>query len=1147
MYLTDSKAKFRRTGLLALTLMLSLFSASTFAQATFGNVRGLIKDPAGAVVPGAKVTLTNARTNESYTATSGGDGEFQFNNLLVGDYTLRIEASGFNALVLNDVRVVLNQTTDIPAGLTAGIASETVEISAGGTELVQTTTTNLSRSFDARQSVELPQASITGGVYNLALLSANVSSGGGVGVGTGGAIGGQRARNNNFVVDGIDNNDKSVTGPSIYISNEAVAEFTLLTNQFSAEFNRSNGGQFITVTKSGTNDWHGTGFGYFQNRYLNALDVRQIEQGFVRERNGAGEFMPRSDYGRFGANIGGPLYLPRFGEGGAPVYSGKDRAFFFFQFERQQQGTAATPLGVTTPTAAGFALLNSIPGLSQTNLGIFNRFVPVATSADDTITVLGRTIPVGPASFAAPSFYNQNNYVANFDFNQSDSTQHRVRYIYNRYREIDNSATLPAFYALRPVNGHLFSYTFLHTFTPTLNYELRLAYRRSTDNIVVPDTPFPGLDVFPNIGLGDLGLDIGPNPVAPQFGIENNYQVVSNIAWQPNNHSLKFGIDVRRIISPQSFVQRQRGDYQYNSTEQFLIDRSPDALAQRTVGESPYYGNQWLVFPYAQDEWRFRPNWTLTAGLAYSYQQVPFGARQQSLNAISSVPGLIDFREPESQKRNFAPRIGLAYSPNFNSGMLGRLFGNNNQTSIRAGFTMAYDVIFDNLYILSLPPQFNQTRDVLPTANTANFLANGGIPPTPTAGLTDAATARAATASYIPDQEVPYSVSYSLTVQRQFARDFAVEARYLGTRGVHLLSQNRLNTLSLVEQSSLPTFITSPSAGQLAGLGLTLGQIQQRPLIPPAYDAAGFNEQFLVGFLSNGYSTYDAGSVQLTKRFSRGFDLLAAYTYSKFIDNSTAELFSTVLSPRRAQDFYNIADEKGPSAYHRPHRFSFGGNFEFPFFRIENRVLRALFGGFTISPVYTYERGGFATVRSGLDANLNGDTAGDRAIYNPNGTGNTATDVTAVDRTGTVIPYTINAGTAADPRIIPNPALVNTVAYIANDSSAQFIRAREGTRPNIGRNAFLRLDDINNWDISVKKSFAFTESFKVQVRADFINAFNHAQFVPGSVSTVLPVDTTSLVATSFNQIGLVPANFGRSENVFSSHPRIIQLALRLQF
>lgn len=1122
-------------GLLSLplcALLLALLAPQTSAQQTFGNIRGIVRDQAGAVVANANVTLTDPRTSTTQTTTSREDGQFEFNNLLVGDYSLRVEAQGFNNLILNDVRVVLNQTTDVPAALTAGIQGETVEVSAGGAELVQTTTTNLSKSFGERQTIELPQATLGGGVYNLALLSANVSSGGGVGVGTGGAIGGQRARNNNFVVDGIDNNDKSVTGPSIYISNEAVSEFTLLTNQFSAEFNRSNGGQFLTVTKYGRNDWFGTAFGYFQNRHLNALDVRQIEQGFVRERNVPGkEFMPRYDYGRFGGNVGGPIYLPRFGTGGSPVISGKDRAFFFFQFERLQSGSAATPLGVTAPTAAGFAALNAIPGLSQTNLGVFNRYVPVAATADDTIEVLGRTIPVGPASFAAPSFYNQNNITANFDFNQSDSTQHRVRYIYNRYREIDNTATLPAFFTLRPVNGHLFSYTMLHTFTPNVNYELRLAYRRSTDNIVVPDIPFPGLDVFPNIGLGDLGLDIGPNGVAPQFGIENNYQLVNNLSWRAGNHSFKFGADVRRIISPQSFVQRQRGDYQYNSTEQFLLDRSPDGLAERTVGESPYYGNQWLVFPYAQDEWRLHPNFTLTLGLAYSYQQMPFGARQQSLNAISSVPGFIDFRAPKEQKKNFAPRIGLAWAPNFSDGMLGRIFGNSNQTSIRAGFTMAYDIIFDNLYILSLPPQFNQTRTVAPTADLPNFLAGGGISPIPTGGITSPAAARAATTSYIPDQEVPYSLSYSLSIQRQFAKDYAVEVRYLGTRGVHLLTQNRLNTQSRVEQSSLPTFINAPTAAQLSGLTLTLGDINARPLIVPAYGNAGFNAQPLVAFLSNGYSTYDSGSVQLTKRFSQGFDLTAAYTFSKFIDNSTAELFSTVLAPRRAQNFQDIRDEKGPSAYHHPHRFTFGGNFDLPFFRDGNRFLRALFGGFTISPVYTYEHGGFATVRSGVDANLNADSAGDRAILNPNGTGQTASTVRAVDRTGATVPF----GSAS------------IVAYVANDPSARFIQARQGTRPNIGRNAYLRIPDINNWDISLKKNFNFTESVRVQVRADMINAFNKAQFVPGSVSTVLPVNTTSLVATSFNQIGLIPSNFGRAENVFSSNPRVVQLALRFEF
>ena len=192
-------------------------------------------------------------------------------------------------------------------------------VTAGASELIDTTTTTLSKGFSSRQVSELAQTGIgAAGVNNLALIAPNVSSSGGVGVGTGGSVGGQRPRNNNFMVDGVDNNDKSVTGPQSYISPEEVAEFTLVQNQFSAEFGRSNGGQFITVTKSGGNDYHGSFYGGLRNRKLNALDNLQIIAGVVREDNVPGTVRQfRSDYVRAGANFSGPLHLPRFGEGGS--------------------------------------------------------------------------------------------------------------------------------------------------------------------------------------------------------------------------------------------------------------------------------------------------------------------------------------------------------------------------------------------------------------------------------------------------------------------------------------------------------------------------------------------------------------------------------------------------------------------------------------------------------------------------------------------------------------------------------------------------------------------------------------------------------------------------------------------------------------
>ncbi len=211
---TISRRLVQVTGL-ALVLLAVFVSAE--AQVTTGKVRGIVQDPTGAVVPGAKVTIENKKTNATATVVTTGSGEYQFNDLIPGEYNLKVEATNFRSVTLSDVRVELNQTTDLSTQLQVGGAAEVVQVSAGGLELVDTTTTNLSKGFNEKQAVDLAQTGLGGafggGVNNLALLAPNVSSSGGVGVGTGGSVGGQRPRNNNFVVDGVDNNDKSVTGP----------------------------------------------------------------------------------------------------------------------------------------------------------------------------------------------------------------------------------------------------------------------------------------------------------------------------------------------------------------------------------------------------------------------------------------------------------------------------------------------------------------------------------------------------------------------------------------------------------------------------------------------------------------------------------------------------------------------------------------------------------------------------------------------------------------------------------------------------------------------------------------------------------------------------------------------------------------------
>ncbi|HJQ31240.1 MAG TPA: carboxypeptidase-like regulatory domain-containing protein [Pyrinomonadaceae bacterium] len=1113
------------------------------AQQT-GDIRGIVKDPTGAVVPNARVTLTDKQTNRSTSAQTSGEGEYQFNNLLPGVYTITVEATNFKTLTLNDVRVELNQTTDVAAQLTVGLQAETVEVSAGGAELIDSTTTTLSKSFGERQVVDLAQTNVGGafggGVNNLALTAANVSSTGGVGVGTGGSVGGQRPRNNNFVLDGVDNNNKSVTGPSVYVSPEVVQEFSLLQNQFSSEFARSNGGQFITVTKSGTNDFHGTAYGFLRNRYLNALDERTKEAGFVREHGVAGtQFMPRFDFFRGGFNAGGPVYLPKFGEGGPAVWKGRDRLFFFASYERLQAGFASVPAGITALTAAGLATVAATPGVSATNLGVYRNFVPVAASNDAGTVNFCRVrpdinglcpnadvnllkIPVGTVDLPSqPQFNKQNNFVLNFDFTQSSRTQHRTRLNYTNNIGV-GLAGLPIFNEAVPNLQRLFSYTLIHTFTQNLTNETRLAYRRTDTSFPVTSKfRFPGLNdtPFPNVGLLDLGVDIGPPGNFPQTAVENNYQIVDNVTWLKGGHSFKFGGDFRQLVSPQTFTQRGRGDYQYTEAQYYFYDLGADFTAQRSVGDAVYYGTQKVVYTFLHDDWRVRPNLTLNLGVNHSYQEPPKGTQMQALNAISSVPGLIDFHAPKAQTKNFGPKAGFAYSPDFSSGLLGRLFGGAGRSSIRAGFSMAYDYIFDNVYILSLPPQAQQTVNATPY--TPNFLAGGGIPNVLAPATSSAAAARAATGTFIDDQEVPYSLTWTGSVQRQFLQNWSLELRYLGTRGIHLLTQNRINMQNKVGGglSGLPTFLTRPSQAQLDALTLTLANINARSNIVPAYQQAGFTTP-IVGFLSNGNSTYHGASASLARRFSAGLQMTAAYTWSHLIDDTTAEVFSTVLSPRRVEDFQNLRADRADSALDHRHRFVTSFIYELPWFRNHgNGFVRAALGGFNFSGTYTAESGERATVLSGTDSNQNGDSASDRTIRNPAGVRGTGSTVTALTRTDGQV-----------------------VGYLADNPNAEYIRAGIGAVSNSARNT-LQLPGVNNLDFSVFKNFRLGESRRVQFRADFFNAFNHPQYIPGSPNDVAPVATTSV-----QQVNTVTSsNFNHPDRIFISNARVVQLALRFDF
>ena len=548
----------------------------------------------------------------------------------------------------------------------------------------------------------------------------------------------------------------------------------------------------------------------------------------------------------------------------------------------------------------------------------------------------------------------------------------------------------------------------------------------------VPASSFPAWDAFPNIMIDSLSLDLGPDDNAPQFTIVNSYQFVDNVNWQKGKHTIKFGADVRKLISPEQFTQRSRGDYEYSDLALYLQDLTPDVLGERSLGAPIYYGDQVASYFYVNDNWRLRPNFTVNVGVRYEYTTIPYSERRQNLNSIANLPGELNFTVPQPQTKNFAPRLGLAYSP-----------GSSGNTSIRAGFGIAYDVLFDNIGLLSLPPEFGTTYDVNLQAANPNFLANGGIPANfqASTSLTQA-QARSLTSTYITDQRLPYSIQYNLGIQHVFAKNYTFEARYLGSKGVHLTTQSRINIVPVVNSSHyLPTYLQAPSQATLNALPLTLTQLDAQLAAGGNnyLNAFGFSNP-ITTYVEQGYSQYNGLALQLNRRFSSGLQFQAAYTWSHLIDDATADFYSTTLSPRRPQDFQDLSAEKSSSPLDRRHRLTIASVYDAPWFKSDpNWFMKNIVGNFLITGAYTFESPELATVQSPGDSNLNGDSV-DHVILNPAGVPGTGSDVTALKN---------SAGA--------------TVGYLANNPNAQYIVAGIGALATAGRETLptRRIDNVD--------------------------------------------------------------------------------------
>jgi len=1033
--------------LLAVMLTMFLLPLLAHAQLTRGAISGTIHDTTGAVIAEATITVTNVNTNQVRTGTTNGEGFYRFAAIEPGSYKIVIQKAGFAGAEARDIIVRTSQEVTFDAELNVAATTESVlvDISAQAEAIaLNKTNPTIGLTATSRQATELP-LSPGRNLNNLALLSPNVFTAPGS---TGMSANGQRARNNNFAIDGSDNNDISVTIATSPIVPEAVAEFQVQTNPYNVEFGRNSGAQINVITKSGTNKIHGDAFEYYGGSALNALDNREKSSGLDRPA--------RFNRNQFGFDLGGPII--------------KDRTFIFglMQGDRLRQGSTPGPV-ITVPTAAGFAALSSVPlrsGQSQASrqavlnsLGFLNNAVYqrnlVFQKVNSATKVNGVPIETGQVSVPISQPNNTWNFIIRGDHRLREGDNLTLRYSYNKPFTLNNASNTQ-FGSLFAGNTSTLdqnsAISETHIFTPSLLNEFRVSYIRR--NLQFPEndptTPSAGIGGF---GNGNLFIIGGLNNF-PQGRIQNSYQFSDILTWQKGRHAMKFGADIRRIQLFNIAAFDSKGTFTFNNLQDYLNNSAVSFV--QALQTANFDARQTQQFYFAQDDFRLTPNLTLNLGIRYELSGVPFGffgaTDQQSLGAL--VPGPV-----KKDTNNWAPAFGFAYSPKVEGGFFGKLFGDG-KTSFRGGYRISYDILFYNILTVN---GSNFPRVVVGRQDNAIDVFPNLIPVT-------GAPVFNAKATYVntpQDAATPYAEIYSFSIQREMYRDFVIEVGYTGSRGINGINQLQANPAILTadQAATVRSKIGIPNVDPT----LAIQSVQDRRLFPQ------FGSRVLIA--TTAQSSYNAGFLSVNKRMSHGLQFGLAYTFSKNISNNDESLGVGAItngSPQVPQDFSDYRSEKSVSAFDRTHRFVVNYIYEIPWFKsswAQAPVIKQVFSGWQFSGVTAFQSGQPFTILTGVDSNGNG-AGGDRAIFNPAGA------FTKDPLTGNLRTFTTSK--------------VNGMFLVPLGNNGLPVAFSLGNG-NLGKNT-LRAPSFWNNDLSLQKRIRILEGHVLVLRADLLNAFNQDNY-----------------------------------------------------
>jgi Carboxypeptidase regulatory-like domain/TonB dependent receptor len=1024
-------------------LVVVCFSSIALGQQTTGAISGTVVDQSGAAISGATVEVIGEGTNISRSVISDASGRYAVDLLPVGDYSVKVSNTGFKTYEQKGIHLLVNQDARVDASLQTGAVQQVVVVQSNATQL-ETASSTMGKVVDTQQIVELP---LSGRNYlqlgllqpGVAPITTNLALGGsGAAADQGYAVNGLRTQANVFLIDGALNTDLFYTASNLKPPPDAIQEFKILTNSYSAEF--WGGGSVVNlIVQSGTNKYHGALWEFLRNDLFNT-------------RNYFSTTVPEYKQNQFGGGAGGPLSIPK-------IYNGKDRTFFYGYMEvlRNRQGITSNALVPTAAQVAGnFTGSSSIPHLPGTTTPYPNNTVPVNPI---TAKLLGiyPTSPSGTYSSTIPQSDNRWAFGFRIDHKLNDRDSLSGHYLFSLDAEIlpftSFGSTIPGFPGTSRNTPQTVTIGETHIFSPNMLNLLQVSYNRS--NLAAPDyirrdnlasygfqyaTTSQQYEEIPAItvsGVAPLG-----NSQGPAIRWTNTAEIKDDLSYVHSAHDLHLGADVRNVRFNIIFGSALNGSYSFagassgNALADFELGL-PVSFTQSVVG--PIYQHLWTYEGYGQDNWRILKNLTLNLGLRYTAETAIIGNPGSFYAAFR--PGMKSVVEPTApvdlvyqgdpgvpagtypaDKNNFAPRIGFALDPT-----------GSGKWSIRSAFGIFFEYIpgiasYGAAY--SAPPGFPTITVNAPT-NYANPLAGVNNP-----FATKSITTPVTFTSMAANLHMPYDEQWNLSVQRQMPGDVLLEAAYVGTRGLGLIRTRAINPA-----------VYAP--------GATTANTNARRIYAPNFAAVSQIE-------NTAGSNYNGLQLSANKRFSHGLTFLASYTYSKALDNGSYYNISSGTnagSMNQPENPFNLALEYGLSLFDIRNNFVLSGLYQLPFGQNLTGISGFLAKGWETNFIVTVQSGTPFTVFEPVDVSF-----------------------TAVG--------------ADRPNLTCNPnAIKHTVTEWFNTSCIQRLTqaANPGKYGNEGRDALIG-PPLRDMDFSVDKAFPIHEATNLQFRAEAFNIFNHPYF-----------------------------------------------------